>query len=299
VATGAYGAIRAYLSERKMRQIDEEKLYVKMDIDFTSDLFVHNNEKYCRAIVSFSNKSLTNVKIISLNIEMRNREDELKKSYHPSHEAESAPFHPIPNQIEAVEIVGINNHKLVNFSNDPRNKEVKVFKTDQIYGLKMKSTEKITLKQQGADVDFDPRNVHKMVNKFIDEQTAKIDAIYAQKSVPDHCEDLKHFFFSDLLPTQIRGLQLFPGETKTQEIILKYKGEGLLYANIESATIRMLMTAIDVEEDFKDICDKIIDSATEFPSAKRAKFQQNLREVITPIGMEIQKQKSNHLLWLK
>ena len=80
-AAGIYGAIRAWLSNRKMKQIEEEKLSSKLSMEFSYDLIKYGDTNMCKGIIKWSNLGLTNIKIIKLNIDIRERENELQERY--------------------------------------------------------------------------------------------------------------------------------------------------------------------------------------------------------------------------
>ena len=148
-AAGIYGAIRAWLSNRKMKQIEEEKLSSKLNINFTYDLIKSGETNMCRGIIKWSNLGLTNIKIIKLNIDIRDREDELRESYLPPGNNLESSFSAFSKKVDEIELVAVNNHKLVNFSNDLKKGEVKIFQDDPIYGLKLSSKQKRKLKESG------------------------------------------------------------------------------------------------------------------------------------------------------
>jgi hypothetical protein len=72
----------------------------------------------------------------------------------------------------------------------------------------------------------------------------------------------------------------------------------MVYLNVESATIRLQMKNVDAIEKYKNVCDQILDSG-EISDSLIKKFENSLKLTITPAAMEIYKQKSNFLLYLK
>lgn len=294
---GIYGAIRAWLSNRKMKQIEEEKLSTKLNLDFNYEFSEYNGEKLCHGYIKWSNMGLTNIKLIKLNIDARNREDELHQSYIPPNGDLDSTFKPLSKQIEYLELVGINNHKFVNFSNDLKKNEIKIFKDDLVYGLELSSRQKRALKEEGLDVDIDPLAIEKNLSNYIDKRISKLKEISLIKDKNERLSELRQFLFYEVLIKDIRGLQFFPGESRSQEFLLRYKGIGMIYLNIETASVRLLLKSIDAIERYKVICDDIIDSER-ISDLTIKKFKKILEIVISPEAMEIHKQKSNYLIYL-
>lgn len=297
-AAGIYGAIRAWLSDRKMKQIEEEKLATKLNIDFNYELIKSGDEKICRGVIKWSNLGLANVKIIKLNIDIRDRIDEMCKSYLPPENSPDFCFKPLSERIEQIELKGINNHKFVNFSNNPETREIKIFQDDLIYGLELSSKEKRRLKEIGAEIDLESLRIKKNIVNYINNKIDRLKKICSNKDIEACKKDLTQFLFYDTLIKDLRSIQLFPGQTMTQEFFLSYKGEGMVYLNVESATIRLQMKNVDAIEKYKNVCDQILDSG-EISDSLIKKFENSLKLTITPAAMEIYKQKSNFLLYLK
>ncbi len=297
-AAGIYGAIRAWLSNRKMKQIEEEKLSSKLNINFTYDLIKSGEIKMCRGVVTWSNLGLTNIKIIKLNIDIRDREDELRKSYIPSESNVKSSFNPYSKNVDEIELVAVNNHKLVNFSNDLKKGEVKIFQDDPIYGLKLTSRQKRELKESGEEVDMDVLKIKRSITQYIDNKIIRLQEVFSTKGKEDSQKSLNQFLFNETLVRELRGIQLFPQEIKDQEFFLKYNGEGIVYLNVENATIRLQLKNIAAIEEYKSIGDEIID-AEELSDLLIGKYKKLLNLIISPTALEIHKHKSNYLIYLK
>ena len=297
-AAGIYGAVRAWLSNKKMKQIEEEKLSSKLNINFTYDLIKSGEINMCRGIVKWSNLGLTNIKIIKLNLDIRDREDELRESYLPPENDPQSEFNPHAKKIDHLELVAVNNHKLVNFSNDFRKREVKIFQDDPIYGLQLSSRQKSKLKESGEDIDIDVLKIKMNIKHYIDNKINRLKEIFSRKESEGFKKNLIKFLFTDTLVKDLRGIQLFPQETKDQEFFLNYKGEGIVYLNVESATIRLQLKNIVAIEEYKSIGEEVID-AEELSDYLIEKFRNLLTLIISPTALEIHKHKSNYLIYLK
>lgn len=297
-AAGIYGAVRAWLSNKKMKQIEEEKLSSKLNINFTYDLIKSGETNMCRGIVKWSNLGLTNIKIIKLNLDIRDREDELRESYLPPENDPQSEFNPHAKKIDHLELVAVNNHKLVNFSNDFRKREVKIFQDDPIYGLQLSSRQKSKLKESGEDIDIDVLKIKMNIKHYIDNKINRLKEIFSRKESEGFKKNLIKFLFTDTLVKDLRGIQLFPQETKDQEFFLNYKGEGIVYLNVESATIRLQLKNIVAIEEYKSIGEEVID-AEELSDYLIEKFRNLLTLIISPTALEIHKHKSNYLIYLK
>lgn len=297
-AAGIYGAVRAWLSNRKMKQIEEEKLSSKLKIDFTYDLIKSGETNICRGIVKWTNLGLTNIKIIKLNIDIRDREKELAESYLPPENNTESLFNPLDEKIENLEFVAVNNHKLVNFSNNNRKQEVKIFQDDPIYGLKLSSRQKRKLKESGEEVEVDVLQIKKSITSYIENKINRLREIFSNKEYEGFKEELIQFLFYDTLVRELRGIQLFPQKEHNQEFFLKYIGKGIVYLNVESATIRLQLKNINAIEEYKSIGDEIID-AEKLSEQLIEKFKNLLILITSPSSLEIHKQKSNFLIYLK
>ncbi|KKN38879.1 hypothetical protein LCGC14_0749000 [marine sediment metagenome] len=296
-AAGIYGAIRAWRSNMKMKQIEAERLSSKLSIDFTYDLIKSGETNLCRGVIGWTNLGLTNIKIIKLNIDIRDREDELRESFLPSDGNLKSEYIPFTNKIEHLEIEALNNHKLVNFSNDFDKGEVKIFQDDPIYGLALSSKEKRKLKDKAEEVDSDIFEIKKNISNYIDAKINKLIVIFSNKDREGFKKHLIKFLFSETLVRELRGIQLFPQEKKEQEFYVKYKGEGIVYLNVETATIRLQLKNIAAFEEYKSLGDKILD-LEELPDLIIKKFRNLLTLIVSPTSLEIHKHKSNYLLYL-
>ncbi len=295
---GIYGAIRAWLSNKKMKQIEEEKLSSKLNINFNYDLIKSGETNVCRGIVKWSNLGLTNIKIIKLNLDIRDREEELRESYLPPEDNLESLFNPFSKKIDNIELKAVNNHKLVNFTNNFRKREVKIFQDDPIYGLQLSSKQKSKLKESGEDVDIDVLKIKINIKRYIDNKIKRLKEIFSRKESEEFKKILIKFLFTDTLVKELRGIQLFPQESRDQEFFLTYKGEGIVYLNVESATIRLQLKNIVAIEEYKSMGDELIDAKV-LSDILIEKFRNLLTLIISPTALEIHKHKSNYLIYLK
>ena len=297
-AAGIYGAIRAWLSNKKLKQIEEEKLSSKLNINFNYDLIKSGETNVCRGIVKWSNLGLTNIKIIKLNLDIRDREEELRESYLPPEDNLESLFNPFSKKIDNIELKAVNNHKLVNFTNNFRKREVKIFQDDPIYGLQLSSKQKSKLKESGEDVDIDVLKIKINIKRYIDNKIKRLKEIFSRKESEEFKKKLIKFLFTDTLVKELRGIQLFPQESRDQEFFLTYKGEGIVYLNVESATIRLQLKNIVAIEEYKSMGDELIDAKV-LSDILIEKFRNLLTLIISPTALEIHKHKSNYLIYLK
>lgn len=297
-AAGIYGAIRAWLSNKKMKQIEEEKLSSKLNINFNYDLIKSGDTKMCRGVVKWSNLGLTNIKIVRLNIDIRDREDELRESYLPSGNRVNSSFNPYSKKVEKIELMAVNNHKLVNFSNDLKKGEVRIFQDDPIYGLKLSDRQKRELKESGEEVDMDVLKIKRSITQYIDSKIIRLQEVFSSEEKKGSRKNLNLFLFKETLVRELRGIQLFPQEFKDQEFFLKYDGEGIVYLNVENATIRIQLKNINAIEEYKSMGIEIID-AEELSDLLIEKYRKLLKLIISPSAFELHKHKSNYLIYLK
>ncbi len=136
------------------------------------------------------------------------------------------------------------------------------------------------------------------IKYYIENKINRLKEIFSRKESEDFKKTLIKFLFNDTLVKELRGIQLFPQETKDQEFFLNYKGEGIVYLNVESATIRLQLKNIVAIEEYKSIGDEIID-AEELSDYLIEKFRTLLNLIISPTALEIHKHKSNYLIYLK
>jgi len=296
-AAGIYGAIRAWLSNRKMKQIEEESLSSKLSLNFTYDLIKSGEINMCRGVIGWTNLGLTNIKIIKLNIDIRDREDELRESFLPPDGNLKSEYIPFVKKVEHLEIEALNNHKLVNFSNDFDKGEVKIFQDDPIYGLAISARDKRKMKDKGEEVDSDVLEIKKNISKYIDAKINKLIEIFSNKDMEGFKKQLIKFLFTETLVKELRGIQLFPQEKKEQEFYVKYQGEGIVYLNAEIATIRLQLKNIAAMEEYKSLGDKLLD-LKELSNPIITKFRKLLTIIVSPTSLEIHKHKSNYLLYL-
>jgi len=295
-SAGIYGAIRAWLANRKMKQFEKEKLAVKLNIDFNYELIESDKDKICHGIIKWSNMGLTNIKIIKLNIDARDRSKEMVKSYLPPENNPNSTLTPYSKKIENMKLVSINNHKLVNFSNNVEKGEVKIIRNDLIYGLELTSREKRNLRESGEEVDVDSLEMKQNITNYINNKVSVLKEKYLESD--KNKEILIQFLFFNTLVKDLRGIQLFPEETREQEFFLTYEGEGIIYLNVETATIRLQLRSIDAIELYKALSDQIVDSR-ELTDSHVKKFKKILNLIILPAALGIHKQKSNFLIYLK
>jgi len=282
---GAYGALQSWLTRRKMRQVEEEMLAPKLDIDFRYDIVPGQEFNLLHGVVSFENKGATNVKIIRLNIDVRDRSEEFSQSYLKDNSASDDGFEPLKGGFELLSIVGLNNYKLVNFSNSTSRKAFRIFKQDNIYARE--KTKKV------VDVD----DIDWNIQTYVKEKIEQISDSLRKKSDPDSREELRRLIFIETLGKELRGIQIFPNAVLNQEFIVKYRGSGIIYCNVETSTIRVLQDTIDYIENYKALGEKIFKNQT-LDENTRDQLVKVINNIISPESHEIHKQKENFLIYL-
>lgn len=282
---GAYGALQSWLTRRKMRQVEEEMLAPKLDIDFRYDTVPGQEFNLLHGVVSFENKGATNVQIIRLNIDGRDRSSEFSQSYLKDSSDSDDGFEPLKEGFELLSIVGLNNYKSVNFSNSASSKAFRIFKQDNIYA---REKEKKML---------DVSNIDHNIQTYVEEKIEQLRAILRKKSDPNSREELRYLLFIETLDKELRGIQIFPNAVLNQEFIVKYKGSGILYYNVETSTIRVLQDTIDYIEDYKALGDKIFKNQT-LDEDTKDKLVKVLKNILAPESHEIHKQKETFLVYL-
>ena len=60
---GAYGTIQSWLTQRKMKQVDVERLTTRLDLDFQYSTISTPDYKLLHGVVLLENKGETNLKI--------------------------------------------------------------------------------------------------------------------------------------------------------------------------------------------------------------------------------------------
>jgi len=282
---GAYGALQSWLTRRKMRQVEEEMLAPKLDIDFRYNIVLGQEFDLLHGIVSFENKGATNVKIIRLNIDVRDRSNEFSQSYLKHSPDSDDGFEPLKGGFELLNIVGLNNYKLVNFSNSSSGRSFRIFKRDNIY-----AREKEKKMRDIEDID---RNIQ----TFIEEKIDQLRDFLREKIGPEFREELRRLIFVETIGKELRGIQIFPNAVLHQEFIVKYKGSGILYCNVETSTIRVLQDTIDYIEDYKVLGDRIFKNQT-LDENTNDQLVKVLENILSPESHEIHKQKETFLVYL-
>ena len=282
---GAYGALQSWLTKRKMRQVEEEMLAPKLDIDFRYDIVPGQEFNLLHGVVSFENKGVTNVKIIRLNIDGRDRSNEFSQSYLKDNSASDDGFEPLKGGFELLSIVGLNNYKLVNFSNFTSRRAFRIFKQDNIYARG--KTKKMV----------DVEDIDQNIQTYLEEKIEQIRDSLRKKNDPEFREELRRLIFIETLGKELRGIQIFPNAVLNQEFIVKYKGSGILYCNVETSTIRVLQDTIDYIENYKALGEKIFKNQT-LDENTRNQLVNVINNIISPESHEIHKQKENFLVYL-
>ena len=282
---GAYGSIQSFLTQRKMKQVEVERLTTRLDIDFHYSTISTPDYNLLHGTVSFENKGETNLKIIRLNIDGRDRSPEFTKSYNQNRSGASTNFVPLQEQVTSLNIVALNNYKQVYFSNSSTEKEFRIFKPDLIYARE--------IGQKIREVE----DVKGNINAYIREKIEQLRFILEKKAAANIEQELHNFLFLEMINKELRGLQIFPNAVLNQEFFVKYSGTGVVYLNVETSTIRFLQETIKDVEQYKVLADYII-RTKKLDEELIEQLTTTIRRIVMPESQDIHKQKESFLVYL-
>jgi hypothetical protein len=272
---GLYGAIQSWLNQRKTRQLTLEMMMTKLDIDFDYDIIETADTKVLHGIITLRNLGNTNLRVPEFSFEGKDRTEEFIKAYR-GNDFSSA------NNFEIGRFIGVSNSHLVSFGRESRS--FFVSHTDQIYGRRMDGTRVRIL-------DFDEN-----ISQYISEKTQTLKDAMTSTSANE--KSFAELFFKEALSKEIRGLELFPGAAKTQEFMFEYTGQGVLYLDAETTSLRMLQSSVDAFEQLKNLGEELLSQNTMTPEHE-ARFCSLAKMSLMPESRELEKQKETFLIYLQ
>ena len=280
---GAYGAIQSWMTQRKMKQVEAERFSTRLDIAFDHSITSTPEHKLLHGTVTFENKGETNIKIIRLNIDGRDRSSEFAMSYIPDNHKSNPQFDPLPDQLTSIDIVALNNYKQVGFSNSKS--AFKITQPDLIYAREKEPKLR------------EVENVKGNIDNYIKDKIDQIHSVLKNKSKTNIEQELGDLLFVKIINKELRGLQLFPGVILGQEFLVEYQGTGVLYLNVETSTIRILHDTINYLETYKELAARI-NKTQKIDNDLAEQLSNIIRKIVTPESYAIHKQKETFLVHL-
>ncbi|MHA2272196.1 MAG: hypothetical protein ACXACI_10060 [Candidatus Hodarchaeales archaeon] len=274
---GLYGALQSYLNKRKTRQLTLEMLMTKLDIDFRYETIEMPKRKVLHGIITLKNHGATNLRIPEFSFEGKDRSKEFAQAY----EGDEGDDFSAATDFAIERFMGVSNSHLVTFGKSPQS--FFISHSDNIYSQRKGET-------RVRSLDFD-ENIARYIS-------GKLQALKEALASNDQGESFASLFFKTALGKEIRGMELFPGAEKTQEFLLEYTGNGVLYLNCETTTLRMLQSSIDAFEELKSLGEELMTAKTMTPDQER-QFQSLAKASLMPESKELEKQKETFLIYLK
>ena len=269
--------IQSWRNKRKFEQIEKESLISKVAIDFDYKVEQNDKERIVKGKITFQNRGTTNLKLVKLNFDVKDRSDELEKAFI----SKDASFKNPVEGINSLQLLGFNNTKQLFFTTET-NKYFKVHRNDMAYvGKKTSNIRTLDLQEN--------------IKNFIEEKEKQLDQLF--KNFELNKEEITSILINELLIKEIRGFQLFPQETLTQEFVCRYEGSGPVILNVEASSLRFLQRSISKGEAFKELIDTILEKKL-FDEELKKQFVQLLNESLAPSAKEVIDHRKTFLLYL-
>ncbi|MFX1538010.1 MAG: hypothetical protein ACFFDI_27770 [Promethearchaeota archaeon] len=285
VLAGAYASIQAWLTQKRFKQITQERLATKINVEYEQEELDTN---LIKIIVKLTNKGETNIKLTKFNIDAQDRTKEFQRSYETGDNL-SSKFNGV-GVPQKLHVIGFNNAKLLNLHNPPPYNLFKLFMPDEIYER---------YDQPLSDEDtrplIDVRNIRENINSWAEEKLISLKALLNSQELTDTA--LRDFLFVDTINRELRGFQIFPERTLTQEIILEYEGSGILYLNVEMSSIRQTIRNTQALEEYKKLSAHIYRNKELSPNDEK-QYLELLRMIANPATTEIHKHKQTFISFL-
>lgn len=269
----------SYSNRRKFNQLNKETLVSKVAIDFDYKVEQTDQSKIIKGKITFQNKGSTNIKLTEVYFDVKDRSDELRSAFIPNTPDE--PYSTIVEGVKSIDLIGFNNSRLLSFTN-PLDKYFEVYRKDSAYEIP----------EEGKVQDFDlDKNIHDYIVRNVNE-------VYDLfKNFDQNREKIIQKLIGDLLIREIRGFQLFPGESLTQEFVASYKGSGTLILNVEASSLRFLQRSITKGEEYKDLVDVSVNAKT-MDETTKTKMIEVLDEGLKPSNKDIMDHRRTFLMYL-
>ncbi len=267
---------QSYKNKRKFDQLNKESLVSKVAVDFDYKTEKTDQFKIVKGKISFTNKGTTNVKLVELYFDMKDRVDELKHAFVPNTPEEK--YSTITEGISSIDLLGFNNSRHMSFEN-PGDKYFEVYRRDSAY-----------VNPDKPDFDMDDQ-----LTNYIDQKINEVYGLF--QNFESNKEIIIQKLINDLLIREIRGFQLFPGESLTQEFVASYKGSGTIILNVEASSLRILQRSITKGEEYKALIDQAVDAKTMDETLKE-KIKKVLKESLQPAHTDVMDHRKTFLLYL-
>ena len=269
---------QSYRNKRKFDQLDKERLVSKVSIDFDYKTEKTEQFKIVKGKMTFTNKGTTNIKLIELYFDVKDRSDELVNAFVPNTPEEK--YTTISEGISSIDLLGFNNSKQLSFKN-PHDKYFEIFRTDSAYVLDNDSISEYKMDQN--------------LSRYIEKRINEVFELF--KDFKNKKEEIIQKLIGNMLIREIRGFQLFPGESLTQEFVASYKGSGSTILNVEASSLRFLQRSINKGEEFKTLVDQCVE-AQMMDEAAKAKIIEVLKESLEPATADVMDHRKTFLMYL-
>lgn len=269
---------QSYKNKRKFDQLNKESLVSKVRVDFNYETEKTDQFKIVKGQIKFTNKGTTNIKLVELYFDAKDRSDELQNAFVPNTPDEQ--YSTISEGISSIDLLGFNNSRHLSFKN-PQDKYFEVYRRDSAYVSSAKAASNFNLNDQ--------------LNKYIDNKINDVQKLFT--NFEENKETINQKLIYDLLIREIRGFQLFPGESLTQEFVASYKGSGSIILNVEASSLRFLQRSITKGEEFKALVDQAVDSKS-MDEILTAKIKDVLKESLEPATTDVMDHRKTFLMYL-
>ena len=274
-----YSLFESLRNRRKFNQLNRESLISKVSIDFDYKTEkTEQNQKIVKGKMTFTNKGTTNIKMVELNFDVKYRSDEFKNAFVPNGNEN---YSTATEGIHSIDLLGFNNSKQLSFKN-PQDKYFQVYRTDSAYIPDPKNTMR--------HVDMNDN-----LEKYIGRNVNEIYELF--KNFDQNKEKIIQKLIGDMLIREIRGFQLFPGESMTQEFVASYTGSGSVILNVEASSLRFLQRSVSKGDEFKILVDQLVDSK-QMDEPLKEKLINLLKESLEPSNDAIIDHRKTFLMYL-
>ena len=278
-----YSLYESLRNKRKFNQLNRESLISKVSIDFNYKTEKETDEnKIVKGMITFKNMGTTNIKLIELNFDVKDRSDEIKSAFVPSKYVATDPNFTLEIQpLKSLNLIGFNNSKQLSFTN-PSNKYFQVFRSDSAYVYPSNHS------LRNFDMD-------KNINDYIVKKNDEVYNLF--KNFDANKEKIIQLLIGNLLIREIRGFQLFPSEHMIQEFVASYSGSGTIILNVDTSSLRFLQRSIIKGEEFKLLVDQCMEAKTMTDELK-VKMIDVLKDSLQPSSNEIVDYRKTFLMYL-
>ena len=267
---------QSYRNKRKFDQLNKERLVSKVSIDFDYKTEKTEQSKIVKGKMTFTNRGTTNIKLIELYFDVKDRSDELVKAFVPNTREEQ--YSTISEGINSIDLLGFNNSKQMSFKN-PYDKYFEVFRTDSAYVLDNENISKDKMDQN--------------LSSYIEKRINEVFELF--KDFKSNEKEIIQKLIGNMLIREIRGL--FPGESLTQEFVASYKGSGSAILNVEASSLRFLQRSINKGEEFKALVDQCVEAQT-MDETTKAKIIEVLKKGLEPATADVMDHRKTFLMYL-